>query len=515
MAKIFTALPTNAANGPGTAVDFSGQGAAKTIVVEGNGSELYEPYVLIEVALDAAGVNWSPLAQFLRPGSKDVTVAAYFMRANVKNYKQGGAPTVSVGAEDLASSFATLVAPAGNGNGAGVDVTALPTFKTIQVTGTYKGSCNIEISTDGGTTYSQLTSFRSKTGSGIQSAVIFAEFMRVTRSGIQAREPNPGLPVIRVGASAASGGGGGGSVVTDQITVFGDGTAGTPITLAPMFEELSPEASPAAISTTLPASVVTWTPGDVAALELTLGDGPIDGYRHHVVVFNEDENDITLTATGLDMTLDAAYGSVELIWDDAGGRYLVSGAPVNFKTATYGPGTQVAVDGATVTGDGTANSPLIVDFGSAVVAAPVIGDAEARIVAHVLPANTLVAGATFRVRAYGTQTGAVAAGDPSWRLRVGPVTLTGNIAVQNLGYRPGDGQTLSLDILVTFRTVGAAGTVIGCMEQQTPASAPLIASTAVAVAVDTTVENLLELTGDSNEVGNTFTFRTASITRVA
>jgi hypothetical protein len=208
MALTFFALPATAGNGPGTPVDVSTLGAEKTIVVEGNGAT-FEPFVLIEVSNDAAGVNWSPLVMLNLPGERTELVACRWMRATVKNYRGGGAPTVNVGADNLGASFATLVATASNGEGAGVDVSALPAFKTIQVTGTYRGSLNVEISNDGGASYSLLTAFPPNQG-GISSISAVADFMRVTRSGIVSNQP--GMPVITVAAADIVGGGGGGDV---------------------------------------------------------------------------------------------------------------------------------------------------------------------------------------------------------------------------------------------------------------------------------------------------------------
>jgi len=194
MAAIFNALPAPAANGSGAAVDVSAYGGKKTIVVEGNGSSM-EPFVLIEVALDAAGVNWSPLTMFHRPGEVTVTVACRWMRATVANYRGGGAPTVNVGGEDDSTVFATLVAPAGNGDGVGVDVSALPTFKTVQVTDAFKGCVTIEVSNDGGATYSLAMAFLPNTP-GIQSAELVGQFMRVNRSGVSGG--SVGLPIVTV-----------------------------------------------------------------------------------------------------------------------------------------------------------------------------------------------------------------------------------------------------------------------------------------------------------------------------
>jgi hypothetical protein len=220
MSNTFVDLPVTAANAPGTAVDVSAIGAAKTIVVKGNGT-LFEPYVLIEYSNDDAQTIWTSLVQFTKPGTQTVLVAARYMRATVKNYTQGGAPTVSCGGCDETVQFAELVAPAGNGQGAAVDTSALPGYKTIQVSGTYKGVVNIEVSTDAGVTFATIASF----GQGCPqtwSGVVYAEQMRISRSGMNQREPNPGTPVCDIAATLpaeSAGGGGAGGAGVIQWTI--------------------------------------------------------------------------------------------------------------------------------------------------------------------------------------------------------------------------------------------------------------------------------------------------------
>lgn len=230
MANSFLDLPAPAGNASGAEVDVSALGATKTIIVRGNGTA-FEPYVLIEYSNDNAFQIWTPLVQFTKPGVQTVNVAARHLRATVKNYTQGGAPVVSVGASDQTASFAELVAPAGNGAGAAVDTSALPGFKTVQISGAFKGVCNIEASTDGGTSYATIASFSR---SGSWSGIIYADRMRISRSGILARESNPGLPVCDVGAVEAGGGGGDGAYpdITDDpgvlVTIGQDTDTGDP-----------------------------------------------------------------------------------------------------------------------------------------------------------------------------------------------------------------------------------------------------------------------------------------------
>ncbi len=208
MANTFLNLPAPAANAAGAEVDVSSLGATKTIVVEGNGT-LYEPYVEIQVSNDAAFQIWTPIYQFRSPGSITLNVCCRYMRAVTQNYVRNAAPTVSVGGEATGQSFDQLVAPANNGTGAAVDVSALPPLKTFQVSGTFKGTCNIQISNDGGTTWALAEGLSFQNKGGLVTLALVADQMRVSRSGIQDFESNPGLPVIDIAADDSSGGSGG------------------------------------------------------------------------------------------------------------------------------------------------------------------------------------------------------------------------------------------------------------------------------------------------------------------
>lgn len=192
--NIFVNLPTSAANGPGAAVDVSGMGSSKTITVHSTGFN-FQPFVNIEVAQDAGGTQWSTLGTFTTPGPKVFEVACRWMRAVVTNYKGGSAPVCDVGGVSDAPLFVELVAPAVNGLGSGVDTSALGQFKTVQVTGVFKGNVSIYISEDGGTTYDQIVAFSAP---GIQTLpTMICDHMLVGRNGVIA---GGALPIVWIAA---------------------------------------------------------------------------------------------------------------------------------------------------------------------------------------------------------------------------------------------------------------------------------------------------------------------------
>lgn len=204
MGTLFLAVASQAGNGPGAAVDFAAMGASKTIIA--SGSWVLPPQVSIEVNNDPAQAgSWQSIATFQGSGRDTVEIAAKWLRVNVQNFRGGMAPIVNVGGDDSGTDFLQLVAPAGNGVGAAVDVSGLGLFKSVQIGGPFRGSTIIEISTDAGTTWAQAMAFSAP---GIQTQSFAAEFMRVSRNGVP--QVAPGLPIVNIGACDFAAGGGGG-----------------------------------------------------------------------------------------------------------------------------------------------------------------------------------------------------------------------------------------------------------------------------------------------------------------
>lgn len=220
MANLFINIPVPAANGSGAAVDVSTMGSSKTISLTGP----FVATVTIEVSNELVPTDWAPLISFTVPDGIVRDVAARWMRASVADYKSG-APACDVGSDDTGTTFVNLPVPVGNGAGAAVDCTALPLFKTATVAGPFRGNVQIEVSTDGGGSWSQLgMGFNNP---GYQNQKLTAGFMRVVRAGVPLIAP--GLPIVNIGACAAGGGGGGSSgAVASTCYIFrpGSGEAG-------------------------------------------------------------------------------------------------------------------------------------------------------------------------------------------------------------------------------------------------------------------------------------------------
>ena len=150
---------------------------------------------------------------------------------------------------------------------------------------------------------------------------------------------------------------------------------------------------------------------------------------------------------------------------------------------------------------------------SAIVAAGAIANTETVVTSVTMPANTMAAGTTFRVVAGGTQTSGATGGTAIFRVRIGTTTLTGNIAttVSPVNANSQTNVGFFFDALVTVRTAGAGGTVIGqCIASgQVAFVAPInmVGVVTATVAVDTTAQKLVELTYLSGNAGTTATFQ--------
>jgi hypothetical protein len=193
-------------------------GPEKTITVQ----TAFGGVVNIELSLD--GTTWAQVASFTQPGKKIINMPGFQMRVN-RAGAVSGTPNVDIGANDNGAQFVTLVAPAGDGAGAAVDVSALGELNAVTVLGTFSGNVSIQVSEDN-TDWATCMSF-TPGSPGIQVKKFTAQFMRVLRSGFT----TAGTPTVQVGAandptSGASAG--------SMFNYFGDGSDGDVVLAAPL-----------------------------------------------------------------------------------------------------------------------------------------------------------------------------------------------------------------------------------------------------------------------------------------
>lgn len=204
MALSLVSLAAPTSDGTGVPSSLAGLGRDKIFIVAGTYTG--NATISIEVSGSADGENFVPLITARRPGAHRVEVAAMRARVVVDGYDRVTpfAPDIDVAAEEGSDDPVTvaLVAPAESGAGAAVDVSAMPDWRSVYVTGTWSGSVVIEGSQDG-TNWTQITPGFQRPG--MHTARSAVRFLRVTRDGFDRNLP--GTPTIHVVGIVTAGGG--------------------------------------------------------------------------------------------------------------------------------------------------------------------------------------------------------------------------------------------------------------------------------------------------------------------
>lgn len=150
-----------------------------------------------------------------------------------------------------------------------------------------------------------------------------------------------------------------------------------------------------------------------------------------------------------------------------------------------------------------------------------INTTETQVVGYTASANEMAAGTTFHVHASGVCTSTVA-NVTTFRIRVGSVTLTGNIPASLAITAAASGAAIPfwLDAIITVRSNGVNGTVIGSIMlinhgvTGVSATTPRVGVSTATVVVDTTAQKIVELTSVAAANTTTCTFHTATITKI-
>lgn len=99
----------------------------------------------------------------------------------------------------MANTYISIPVPAGNGTGAAVDVSALSSNKTIQVNGTFSGAIQLEVSNDGGATFTEAIVITRAGKYKINQAV---QFIRAERRNVDSNVP--GSATVSIGAETTT-----------------------------------------------------------------------------------------------------------------------------------------------------------------------------------------------------------------------------------------------------------------------------------------------------------------------
>lgn len=214
MANIFADIPVPAADGTGAAVDVSAFGKVRTLTADG---DFDGGAVTFEISNDA-GATFVPWVTVTANAKRVLDIAAQFVRARLAGSNGATAVNADIGANDDGVQLANLPAPAADGLGASIDVSALGTFNTVIVTGDFTGVLNVQVSEDN-VDFEDCMTF---VGPGEQSKEFTANFMRVQRVGSTVGAP--GAAQVDVAAVNESSSGSSGAIAAPrQCLVFQPG----------------------------------------------------------------------------------------------------------------------------------------------------------------------------------------------------------------------------------------------------------------------------------------------------
>ncbi len=193
MANLFANLPLPALNGPGAAVDVSGMGSPKTIVVAG---DFVGATIAVEVSVDG-GTVFAPVSLF-QTGDSEVVLpfAAQFMRVNVSGRKTTVpfAAAIDVASNDFGATFAAIAMPALNGPGTAVNVSTLGLLTTMVAGGSFQGATITVEGSEDGVAYAPIVQFAGQ--GGLASRELTANWIRANVKGRKTSVPFTGSLAI-------------------------------------------------------------------------------------------------------------------------------------------------------------------------------------------------------------------------------------------------------------------------------------------------------------------------------
>jgi hypothetical protein len=226
-------------------------------------------------------------------------------------------------------------------------------------------------------------------------------------------------------------------------------------------------------------------------------------------------SDITAAAVGLDNCNNTSDASKPV--STAQQNALDLKANLITPTFTGTPAAPTAPDGTNTTQIATTAFVMTTQRSAIGAFDLAIANVETMVCQLVFAANELVAGSTFMFRAYATRAGTTS-GQCIARIRVGTTLLSGNIAAVVTSVASTLAVGTVIEGMVTIRTAGSNGTVLGSIGLETHLAAVTISKnivpTTTAVAVNTqTASQIIGLTFISGSTNNTFTFRNAIIWR--
>lgn len=265
------------------------------------------------------------------------------------------------------------------------------------------------------------------------------------------------------------------------------------------------------------AGVLTWI-GGRPRLVLPDSTTPTDGLdvlATSVQLFSEHTPG-DLTDKGLLFEIGTDYVGIRLSEKDSGTVQIYPDVSGGYDIELKDRGSGKHWETVGVLGTFNLNDMGAGSRAASIVAPAAIANTETVVASISMPANSMQAGTTFRVQAYGRLTSGATPGSSIFRFRIGTTTLTGNIAatLTILNATLVTAGSFVLDMLVTVRTAGAGGTAIGNISATggiVSAFVGDVSAISATVAVDTTATKLAEFTYISGQAGTTATFENVTI----
>lgn len=159
------------------------------------------------------------------------------------------------------------------------------------------------------------------------------------------------------------------------------------------------------------------------------------------------------------------------------------------------------------------NNPLKAVFTGSALA---ISNSETQVLSFNLPANTLTVGSVIGFVMHGNRSGNSST-SPSVRVRIGQTSLAGAVCIlqQNVNTTNSGGNRFEGSVYIT--SIGASGNAVGDSvgsinnAAATPSTVAMNNGRIDSVTVDTTVDNIVEITMTSETATNTYTVRGAQL----
>lgn len=277
----------------------------------------------------------------------------------------------------------------------------------------------------------------------------------------------------------------------------------------------------AATQYTVPASTTAFVK---TAMLANTTSSPVTGvilYRGGTAAGNQITGSFTIPANGL-----AILDDTGLKVFDTNGNLQTFGGPGTFDATLPSADVQLTKSGVVGSAASTAHrdhqhqSPGGIAANTANVGS--FNTSETQMVGATIPANFIQAGTSFRLWAMGVGTTSTGPGTTTFHVRFGPTTLTGTIIGNESATNAASitGRPWEVEALVTFRAAGGSGTAIAevTINVRCEVTGGLYTTAVImqvptnqATVIDTTVQNVLELTGTTGASTSTLTVNLGTI----